>query len=91
MWPGFDSQTCRHMWVEFVVGSRPCSEDFSPGFPVVLTPPNSLFLFYSQLVPKEYLEQYAKMEILMDTKVGRSASLTPKVMLVVLVCLGVCV
>ena len=21
----------RHMWVEFVVGSRPCSEGFSPG------------------------------------------------------------
>ena len=21
MWPGFDSQTRRHMWVEFVVGS----------------------------------------------------------------------
>ena len=24
----------RHMWVEFVVGSRPCSEGFSPGSPV---------------------------------------------------------
>ena len=23
MWPGFDSQTRRHMWVEFVVVSRP--------------------------------------------------------------------
>ena len=33
MWPGFDSQTRRHMWVEFVVGSRPCSEGFSPGSP----------------------------------------------------------
>ena len=30
MWPWFDSQTRRHMWVEFVVGSRPCSEGFSP-------------------------------------------------------------
>ena len=28
MWPGFDSQTQRHMWVEFVVGSGPCSERF---------------------------------------------------------------
>ena len=27
----FDSQTRRHMWVEFVVGSRPCSERFFPG------------------------------------------------------------
>ena len=26
MWPGFDSRTQRHMLVEFVVGSRPCSE-----------------------------------------------------------------
>ena len=30
MWPGCDSRTRRHMWVEFVVGSRPCSERFSP-------------------------------------------------------------
>ena len=28
----------RHMWVEFVVGSRPCSEGFSPGSPVFLSP-----------------------------------------------------
>ena len=38
MWPGFDSQFRRQMWVEFVVGSRPCSEGFSPGSPVFLTP-----------------------------------------------------
>ena len=38
MCPGFDSQTQRHMWVEFVVGSRPCSEGFSLGFPVFLPP-----------------------------------------------------
>ena len=30
MWPGFDSRTRCHKWVEFVVGSRPCSEGFSP-------------------------------------------------------------
>ncbi len=34
MWPGFDSQTRRHMWVEFVVGYLPCSKGFSPGSPV---------------------------------------------------------
>ena len=28
MCPGFDSRTRRHMWVEFVVGSLPCSERF---------------------------------------------------------------
>ena len=37
MWPGFDSARY-HMWVEFVVGSRPCSEGFSPGSPVFLPP-----------------------------------------------------
>ena len=33
MWPGFNSQTRRHMWVEFV-GSLLCTERFSPGTPV---------------------------------------------------------
>ena len=32
MWPGFDSQTQRHMWVEFVVGSLLCSERFFSGY-----------------------------------------------------------
>jgi len=32
-----------HMWVEFVVGSRPCSKGFSPGSPVFL-PPEKLTL-----------------------------------------------
>ena len=32
MWPGFDSRTRRHMWVEFVVGSLLCSERFFSGF-----------------------------------------------------------
>ena len=31
MWPEFVSRTRRHMWVEFVVGSCPCSEGFSSG------------------------------------------------------------
>ena len=31
MWPGFDSQTRRHMWVEFV-GSLPCFERFFSGY-----------------------------------------------------------
>ena len=30
--------TRRLKWVEFVVGSRPCSEGFSPGYPVFLPP-----------------------------------------------------
>ena len=32
MWPGFDSRTRCRMWVEFVVGSRPCSERFFFGY-----------------------------------------------------------
>ena len=32
MCPGFDSRTRRHMWVEFVVGSRPCSARFFSGY-----------------------------------------------------------
>ena len=32
MWLEFDSRTRRHMWVEFVVGSRPCSERFFSGY-----------------------------------------------------------
>ena len=43
MWPGFKSWTRCHMWVEFVVGSRPCSEGFSPGNLVFLPPQKSTF------------------------------------------------
>ena len=33
MWPGFDSRSRCHMWVEFVGGSRPSSEGLSPDSP----------------------------------------------------------
>ena len=32
------------MWFEFVVGSRPCSDGFSPGSPVFLPPQKPTFL-----------------------------------------------
>ena len=32
MWPGFKSRRRRHMWVEIVVGSLPCSERFFSGY-----------------------------------------------------------
>ena len=38
LWPGFDSWIRRHTWVEFVIGSRPCSEGFSPGSLVFFPP-----------------------------------------------------
>ena len=40
MWSGFDSRTRRHMRVEFVVGSRPCSERFFSGLCGFPTFPN---------------------------------------------------
>ena len=46
MWPGFDSRSRRHMWIEFVVGSRPCSERFFSGYsdPVFPSPQKPTFL-----------------------------------------------
>ena len=32
IWPGFESWRRRHMWVEFVVGSLPCSERLFSGY-----------------------------------------------------------
>lgn len=43
-WPGFDSR--RHMWIEFVVRSCPCSEGFSPGPPVSFIRKNQHFIRY---------------------------------------------
>ena len=54
MWPEFNSWTRHHMWVEFVVGSRPCSEGFSPGSPVFL-PPQKSTLLNSSAVDEEPL------------------------------------
>ena len=48
MWPGFKSRRRRHMWVEFVVGSLPCSERFFSGysgFPLSLKTNTSKFQF----------------------------------------------
>ena len=50
MWPGFKSCTRCHKWVEFVVGSRPCSEGFSPGSPVFRPPQKSTFLNSNSIV-----------------------------------------
>ena len=57
MWPGFDSRTRRHMWVEFVVGSRPCSEGFSPGSPVFL-PPQKSTLLNSNSIWKQWMKSH---------------------------------
>ena len=43
MWPGFKSWHRSHMWVEFVVGSLPCSERFFTGLPAFPSPQNQHF------------------------------------------------
>ena len=43
MWPRFDSRIQCHMWVEFLVGSRPCSERFFSGTPVFPSPQKPTF------------------------------------------------
>ena len=48
VWSGFKSWRRRHMWVEFVVGSLPCSERFFSGysgFPLSSKTNISKFLF----------------------------------------------
>ena len=54
LWPRFDSRTRRYMWVEFVVGSRPCSERFFSGysgFPLSSKTNTSKFQFDLESVP----------------------------------------
>ena len=43
MWPGFDSWSRRHMWVEFVVGSLLAPRGFSPGTLVFPSPQKPTF------------------------------------------------
>ena len=53
-WPGFDSRTRSHVWVGFVVGSRPCSERFFSGyssFPLSSKTNISKFQFVMESVP----------------------------------------
>ena len=54
MWLGFDSLTRRHMWVEFNVDSRLCSERFFSGysgFPVSSKTNTSKYQFDLESVP----------------------------------------
>ena len=48
MSPGFDSQTCHHMWVEFVAGSL-SPRDFSPGTPVFPSPQKRTLLNFNSI------------------------------------------
>ena len=57
LWPGFDSRTRRHKWVEFVVSSRACSEGFFLGSPVFLLPLKSTLL-NSNSTWKQWMKSY---------------------------------
>ena len=57
LWPGFDSRTRRHMWVEFVVGSCPSSEGFSPGS-LVFLPPQKSALLNSNSIWKQWMKSH---------------------------------
>ena len=48
IWPGFDTQIQRHMWVEFV-GSLLCTERFSPGVPVSSLLKNQHLTFFASI------------------------------------------
>ena len=55
MWPGFDSQIRRQMWVEFV-GSLLCTERLSPGTPDSPTLKNQTSVSYTHLTLPTKLE-----------------------------------
>ena len=62
-WSRFDSRTRRHMWVEFVVGSRPCSKRFFSGyssFPLSSKTKISKFQFYLDYCQTLYHEPLAR-------------------------------
>ena len=62
MWPGFDSRTRRHYVGWVYVGSRPCSEGFSPGTPVLLPqqkPTRSLFELAVGCAPRSCMDRTA--------------------------------
>ena len=69
MWPGFNSRSPRHMWVEFVVGSRPCPEGFSPGTPVFLPPQKPTFPKFENRGWKSHPVESTKILIFFSFKV----------------------
>ena len=61
-WPGFESWTRCLMRVEFVVGSRPCSDGFFSGFPFSIesNTPNSILMhvhFIKDRLHRRFLSQ----------------------------------
>ena len=57
VWSRFNSRARRHMWVEFIVGSCPCSKGFSPTSPVFL-PPQKSTLLNSYLIWKQWMKSH---------------------------------
>ena len=83
-WLGFESRTRRHMWVEFVVGSRPCSERWTQWTKSHLVDVPLLipiyFIIYFIYFPRRKMEQMgvlqsSRISILLNpylTRVGAS-------------------
>ena len=83
MCPGFGSRIRRHMWVEFVVGSLPCSEKFFSGyygFPLSSKTSISKFQFDLDYCQALYHEPLARVIARTSFKVGETR-LLPRVQL----------
>ena len=65
------SHAASSMWVEFVFGSRPCSEGFSPGSPIFL-PPQKLTLLNSNLIGNPRATGLSLASLLRATLFGRA-------------------
>ena len=63
MWPGFDSRTRRHMWVEIVVGSGPCSERCFSGYYGFPSPQKLTIISKFQLDLGSVLNWYSALNI----------------------------
>ena len=63
---GFDSRAWRHMWVEFVVVSRPCSERFFSGysgFPLSSKTNISKFHFYLEFEGHRFVSRIVLLRV----------------------------
>ena len=88
MCPGFDSRTRHHMWVEFVVGSLPCSKRFFPGTPDFPSPqkptfPNSNSIWNCQALYHEPVARVIAQALpVFDIKFDIKFAFTPSIKLV---------
>ena len=71
IWPGFNSRSRGHMWVEFGVGSRPCSKRFFSGYSgFPLAPKTNISVSQLDLEPESH--RFVSLRLLGVTLVKRS-------------------